>query len=71
MWFSFALAFGSMFGLWLTSRNPKAGWAWCIFMEFLWIFWAYWLEQWGFLLLCACYGGVYLYNLSKVTKERE
>ena len=71
MWWSFALAFASMFGLWLVSKNAKFGWAWCAGMEVLWVAWAYWLQQWGFLLLCVCYGGVYVYNFSKVTKAGE
>ena len=69
MVWSFVLAFGSILGLWLVSRNTKIGWAWCIFMEVLWIAWSVWVAQWGFLVLCVCYLAVYLNNLRISVKE--
>lgn len=68
VWFSFILAGGSIFGLWLVSKNAKAGWSWCLFMEIPWSIWAIWLGQWGFLVLCLAYAGVYLNNLIGASK---
>jgi hypothetical protein len=67
---SFLLAAGSIFGIWLVSKNEKQGWRFSLFMEIPWSIWAIWLQQWGFLLLCVCYAGVYFLNMRKsILKE--
>jgi hypothetical protein len=67
---SFLLAAGSIFGLWLVSKNERNGWKFCLFMEIPWSIWAIWLEQWGFLMLCIAYAVVYWHNGRKsILKE--
>lgn len=69
IWVQFVIAAGSIFGLWLVSKNPSAGWRWCAFMEIPWIIWAVTVEAWGFLVLCIVYAGVYVNNLVSSKKE--
>lgn len=65
MWWSFALAAGSIFGIWLVTRRPKFGWYWCFGMEGLWILWGALTKQWGILALCCCYAFIYVHNAVK------
>lgn len=67
----FALAAGSIYGLWLVSKSPKAGWRWCMLMEIPWVIWAVSVEAWGFLVLCLVYAGVYGHNLMKARERDE
>jgi len=62
---SFLLAFISMSGLWVVSKNPSKGWLVCVISEVLWVSWAIYFKQWGLGILCLCYGIVYLHNLIK------
>ena len=61
----FALAAGSITGLWIVSKNPIAGWRWCAIMEIPWTVWAVSVDAWGFMVLCWLYGGIYTRNLWK------
>ena len=54
------LACGSMFGLWLAGRNPRAGWLWCLFMEIPWLIYAFNIGEMGLAFLCGAYFFVYL-----------
>jgi hypothetical protein len=56
------LAVGSIFGLWLAGRRPKAGWLWCMGMEIPWLIYAVSIDQTGLALLCGAYFVVYLLN---------
>lgn len=68
MWFSFVLAAGSIAGLWLVSKRPTIGWAWCLAFEVPWTLYAFYVHQPALALLCAFYGLVYLNNLIKARK---
>lgn len=69
MIWSFLLAFGSMFGMWLVPKRPRLGWAWSLGMEVPWTIWGIWLEQWGFVMLSAMFAGVYAKNLRQAVRE--
>jgi hypothetical protein len=69
LFLQFLIAGGSIYGLWLVSKSPTAGWRWCAFMEIPWIIWAISVDAWGFLVLCLVYAGVYTHNLLKVREH--
>jgi hypothetical protein len=62
---SFALAFGSLVGLWIVGKNPKVGWFVLAVMEVLWIVWSIRIGQAGLGLLCGAYFVMYCFNLGR------
>ncbi len=66
---SFALAAGSIFGLWLVSRWPRVGWTVCMFMEIPWVIYAYLSDVPGLAVLCGFYFIVYAYNLFRTKRD--
>lgn len=69
MIWSFLLAFGSMFGMWLVPKRPKWGWGWSLGMEVPWTIWGVWLGQWGFVMLSFMFAGIYAKNLRSAILE--
>ena len=63
MIWQFLLAAGSIFGIWMVSKNERAGWGWCAMMEVPWTIWEVSVEAWGFMILCWLYFGIYTHNL--------
>lgn len=67
MW-SFVLAAGSLAGLWVVGRCPRAGWLWLLVMEFGWVGYSLWSKQFGLGVLCVAYGVMYSVNLVRARR---
>lgn len=62
MLWSFALAAGSLSGLWVVGRRPLVGWVWLAVMEVAWVVYSIITDQFGLGLLCAAYLVMYSIN---------
>lgn len=68
-WWSYLLAAGGVFGLWLAGRKNWWGWAVSLAMQVAWITYAVVTAQWGFILSALAYSAVYLVNLTKWRRQ--
>lgn len=60
---SWVLTVVSIFGVWLTGRNPRAGWIFAVFNQQIWLTWALATGQWGFAVQSVAFSLVYARNL--------
>lgn len=60
---SWLLTAVSVFGLWLTGRNPRAGWVFAVLVQQLWLTWALITDQWGFAVQSVAFSAMYARNL--------
>lgn len=71
MW-SYVLAAGGIFGIWLAGRNNYWGWALGLAMQAIWLAYALATRQYGFIITALGYGWVYWVNLRKgMKRDRE
>ena len=61
-WWSWLLAAGGIFGLWLAGRKNMWGWAVGLLMQVLWIVYAVVTAQYGFIAAAVAYGFIYGVN---------
>lgn len=61
-WWSWLLAAGGVFGLWLAGRKNRWGWAVGLAMQVLWIVYAVVTAQYGFIIAALAYSFVYAVN---------
>lgn len=62
MIWSFALAAIGIFGLWLAGKEVRAGWLIGLVAQVLWIIYALFTRQYGFILSSLGYAFVYFKN---------
>jgi hypothetical protein len=67
---SFALAAGSLSGLWIVGKRPLAGWVFLACMEVLWIAYSVYTKQYGLSFLCIAYGILYSFNTYRAYKAK-
>lgn len=60
---SWTLTVVSIFGCWLTGRNPRVGWIFAVFNQQIWLTWAIVTSQWGFAVQSVAFSLVYARNL--------
>jgi len=70
MGWSFALAAGSMTGLWIAGKRPLQGWLVLLIMEVLWCWYSVATKQYGLGILCLAYGIIYLANTIREWKKK-
>ena len=64
-YWSWILAIAGLSGMWLAGQHNKWGWAICIGSQILWIPYALFTWQLGFLLSAVGYGSIYARNFIK------
>jgi hypothetical protein len=69
MYWSFALAAGSMTGLWIAGKRPMQGWIVLLGMEVLWCWYSVATKQYGLGVLCLAYGIIYCANTIREWKR--
>jgi hypothetical protein len=70
-YWSWILTAVGVFGIWLSGRKSRWGWAVGLGAQFLWLAYAIATQQWGFLVSCVAYGTVYARNFVRWTRERK
>lgn len=61
-WWSWLLAAVGILGLWIAGSGHREGWMIGMGAQLLWISYALFTEQYGFIPAALCYGAVYLRN---------
>lgn len=68
-WWSWLLMLVGVTGLYVAGRKSYWGWFIGLAAQVLWLVYAIATRQWGFLVSCFAYGGIYLKNLIAWRKE--
>lgn len=53
----------------LAGDRRRIGWALGVAGQLFWLAYAIWLHQWGLIIGCGLYGGTYLRNFVKWSRE--
>ena len=69
-YWSYVLTAVGVFGIYLSGRKIRWGWAVGLGAQFLWLAYAIATQQWGFLVSCVAYGWVYGKNFIAWTRDR-
>lgn len=59
MYWSYVLTAGGVLGIYLAGKKNRWGWALGLFMQLLWVIYAFQTKQFGFILSAIAYGAVY------------
>jgi len=62
---SWMLTVVSIFGLWLSGRNPRAGWVFAACNQQVWLAYAMTTDQWGFAIQSVAFTIMYVRNLMR------
>lgn len=70
-YWSFLLTAVGVFGLFLSGKKKKIGWAVGFFAQIIWVIYATATHQWGFYISALAYGWVYAKNWISWRKEEQ
>lgn len=59
---SLGIAAITIFAFWLIGKKRRSGWAVGFLSEIPWTIYAIWLHQYGLLIACFAFFGIYAWN---------
>lgn len=71
MYWSYVLTAGGVLGIYLAGKKNRWGWALGLFMQLLWVIYAFQTKQFGFILSAIAYGAVYGRNFYLWHRDKE
>jgi nicotinamide riboside transporter PnuC len=69
--FSWILAGIGLAGAYITGERNRWGWALGLLYQLLWIVYAYYTQQYSFIVVCVVYGVVYIKNFKEWGEPEE